>query len=125
MVRKALGEIGDRFDAVGVGGGDQGHVQVADLGAVLSLVVEGAGQIADRDDEHLLDDVAVERDSGHLAELRQAIPLVDDEGEGLPQRRVRLHELAPEPLSMVADSRGYSVNTASDPEIPSPVRNRR
>lgn len=28
-------------------------------------------------------------------------------------------------MSMVADFRGYSVNTASDPEIPSPVRNRR
>ena len=96
VVFETLGEVGDRFDAVGVGSRDQGHVAVADNSPIFRLVVEGAGKIPDGNDKHLLDHVGVERDSGHLAELRQALPLVDDECHGFPQRRVRLHEFARE-----------------------------
>ena len=69
VVSQALGEVGDGLDTVGVGGRDQGHVAIADIGAVLGLVAEGAGKIANRDDQGLLDEVGVEGDSGNLVEL--------------------------------------------------------
>ena len=93
VVLEAVGEVCDRFDSVCVRGGDQGHVPVADIGAVLCLVGEGRGEIAHRDYEGLLDDVRIERHPGDLAELGQPWPLVDDEGDRLPQERVGLDEL--------------------------------
>jgi hypothetical protein len=94
VVSQALGEVGNRLDPVGVGGRDQGHVAVADISAVLGLVGEGAGKIANWDDQGLLDEVGVERNAGDFVELGEAGPLVDDEADGLPQRRVGLDEVA-------------------------------
>jgi hypothetical protein len=94
VVSQALGEVGDGLDTVDVGGRNQGHVAVPDVSAVLSLVGEGAGEIADRDDQGLLDEVGVEGHAGDLVELGEARPLVDDEADGLPQRRVGLDEVA-------------------------------
>ncbi len=54
---QALGQVRDGFDTVGAGGGDDGHRVVANHGAILGVVVEGAGEIADRDDERLFDEV--------------------------------------------------------------------
>jgi hypothetical protein len=47
------------------------------------LVIERAGEIADRHDERLFDEVGVEGDAGHLAEAGQPLPLIDDESQRL------------------------------------------
>ena len=92
VVSQALGEIGDGHDAVGVRGRDQGHESVTDNGAGLGLVGEGAGEVADRDDQGLPDEVRVEGHSGHLIELDEQRPLVDDVRDRLPEGRVGLDE---------------------------------
>ena len=90
VVAQARGEVGDGLDPIGIGGSDQGHVAIADIGAVLGLVGEGAGEIANRDDQGLLDQVGVERDTGDLVELDEARPL---DGASLGDR-LALHSAA-------------------------------
>ena len=85
MRRQSVGQIGNGFNAVGASGGDQRHVAVTDLGTGPILVVERAGEIADRYDQRLLDQVRIERHPGLFVELGQPRPLVNDEGQWLPQ----------------------------------------
>jgi hypothetical protein len=80
---KALRQVRDGLDIVGPRRGDQGHRVVADQSAVFGLVIERAGEIADRHDERLFDEVGVEGDAGHLAEAGQPLPLIDDESQRL------------------------------------------
>jgi hypothetical protein len=66
---------------------------VTNNSAILGVVVERAGEIADWHDERLLDEIGIERDARHFVEAGQPLPLIDDEGQRLPKPRVRLDEL--------------------------------
>jgi hypothetical protein len=103
---KAVCEVGDWLDAAGVGGADEGHHAVADLSARLRLVVEGGREVADWDDELLLDEVGVEGNAGGFVEAGEAGPLVDDEAQWLPEGGVRLDEFAAEFFGSSAESVG-------------------
>ena len=70
---------------------DQAHEEVADVGAVVGLVEQGVLAVEDRLLQRPFADIVVQRGAGLAQEERQLLPVLEQVGDGLAQRRVGLH----------------------------------
>jgi hypothetical protein len=94
VMAKAMGQIGNGFNAVCLRSGYQRHAHITDFGTIGVFVVERPSEIAHRNNQRLFDEISVERNIGLLIEEGQSWPLVDNEGQRFPQQRVGLDEPA-------------------------------